>query len=78
MACNNESELRTIVSRGTCLYNGSAQLDSIEDLNEAMYYEWDYLEIPYIRKLLSSLPDGARDCQIAELGKYSIRYWTAE
>ena len=39
------------------LYEGRRQFDTVEDLREALFYEWDKLCLVYIRKLISSMPD---------------------
>ena len=32
------------------------QFDSVEHLREALYYEWDKLELSYVRKLIKPFP----------------------
>ena len=39
------------------LYDGGRQFDTVEDLHEALFYDWDKLDLVYIRKLTSSMPD---------------------
>ena len=38
------------------LYDGGRQFDTIKDLHEALIYEWEKLDIEYIRSLISSMP----------------------
>ena len=44
------------------LYEGGRQFDAVDDLREALFFEWNKLEIPYIKSLVSSMPD-----RVAEL-----------
>ena len=39
------------------LYDGARQFDTVEDLKEALFYEWDKLDQDYIRNLIRSMPD---------------------
>ncbi len=39
------------------LYDGGRQFDTVSDLREALFYEWDKLDLEYIRKLIKSMPD---------------------
>ena len=39
------------------LYDGVRQFDTVENLREALFYEWDKLDLVYICKLISSMPD---------------------
>ena len=43
------------------LYDGGRQFDTAEDLLEALHYEWEELDIDYIRKLISSMPNRVRE-----------------
>ncbi len=45
------------------LYAGSRQLDSVEDHREALSYEWDKLELGYVRNLILSVPDRVEACR---------------
>ena len=42
-------------------YRGGRQFDSVEDLRDALFYEWDKLDIDYIRTLIRSMPDRVDD-----------------
>ena len=46
------------------LYDGGRQFDTVEDLTEALNYEWDNLSMDYIRKLIESMPNRVRECQL--------------
>ena len=45
------------------LYARNRQFDSTEHLMEALYYEWDNLDLTYIRTLIKSMPDRVRECR---------------
>ena len=45
------------------LYAGARQFESVEDFCEALYYEWDNLELDYVRKLVLSMPDRVEACR---------------
>ncbi len=45
------------------LYADARQFDSVEDIREALYYEWVNLELDYIRKLIFSMPDRVEGCR---------------
>ena len=38
------------------VYNGGRQFDTVDDLVEALLYEWEHLDMDYIRSLISSMP----------------------
>ena len=44
------------------LYEGGRQFSSVEDLKEALWYEWDNIELTYVRKLIKSMPCRAEQC----------------
>ena len=46
------------------LYRNGRQFDSEEDLCEALFYEWDNLQLSYIRKLITSMPNRAHECLV--------------
>ncbi len=39
------------------LYHAGRQFDTVEDLREALFYEWEKLDLGYIRKLIRLMPD---------------------
>ncbi len=53
------------------LYAGDQKLDTIDDLKEALLYEWHKLDITYLRNLISSMPDRVRECGNNEGGETS-------
>ena len=44
------------------LHARGRQLDTTEDLREALLYEWEKLDIDYIRKLIRSFPRRLVEC----------------
>ena len=53
----------------TCrLYNGGRQFNTVEDLIEALNYEWDNLPMDNIRKHIESMLNRVRECQL-KLGR---------
>ena len=54
------------------LYYGGRQFDTVDDLKEALYYEWDKLDLEYIRSLIRSVPDRIDELR-AKKG-YATRY----
>ncbi len=44
------------------LYHGRRQFSSVEDLKEALWYEWDNIDVTYGRKLINSMPFRAEHC----------------
>ncbi len=56
------------------LYAYGRQFDLVDDLCEALYYEWDKLELSYIRRLIMSLPDCVNELRTKRGGftHYSI------
>ncbi len=45
------------------LYDSGRLFDSVDDLREALFYEWDELELDYIRKLIFSMADRVEACR---------------
>ncbi len=46
------------------LYDGGRQFDTVEDLSEALNYEWEKFPMQYVRKLIESMPNRVRECQV--------------
>ena len=46
------------------VYAGGRQFDDTEDILEALNYEWDEMDLDYIRSLVSSIPNRIRECQL--------------
>ena len=39
------------------LYRSGPEFDTVDDLREALFYEWDKLDLAYIRNLIRLMPD---------------------
>ena len=39
------------------LYEAARQFETVEDLREVLYYEWDKIDLDYIKSLISSMPE---------------------
>ena len=44
------------------LYAGARQFDTVDDLQEALFYEWEKLDLSYIQTLIKSMPCRAVQC----------------
>ena len=44
------------------LYAGARQFDTVDDLQEALFYEWEKLDLSYIQTLIKSMPCRADQC----------------
>ena len=54
------------------VYKNGRQFDTLEDLREALTYEWENLSLEYIRSLIESMP--RRVCQLWKRDGREIEY----
>ena len=56
------------------LYARGRQLETVEDTEEALFYEWGRLDTQYSRNLIKHLPNRGRECR-SKFGIETSHWW---